>query len=256
MADAPVFQRKQRAFAAHIRDPDNAPPPAGIEDRRLAIYRELFFNNLDGLLRRSFPVLRDLLGGDAWRGLVREFMARHRAQTPYFLEVPREFVDFLAARPRGGVDYPPFLSELAHYEWVELALSVAIETGDPDDVDGDGDLLEGVPVKSALAWPLSYRFPVHRLSKDFQPAEPPAQPTCLVVYRKPDDELAFMELNGLTAALLERIAGNDDRPGRELLRELGDETGYADTAALIVHGRKAMDELRAAGILLGVRRRS
>lgn len=254
VADAPAFQRKQQAFAAHIRDPDNVPPPPGIEDRRMAIYRELFFNNLDGLLRRSFPVLRSVLGGDAWRRLVREFMARHRAHTPYFLEVPREFVDFLAARlPRGG-DYPPFLSELAHYEWVELALSVARETDDLDAIEADGDLLEGVPVKSVLAWPLSYRFPVHRISEHFQPPEPPAQPTCLVVYRKRDDELAFMELNGLTAALLERIAGDDDRSGRELLHELGNEIGYADTAALLEHGRKAMDELRAAGILLGVRR--
>ena len=255
MADAPVFQQKQRAFAAHIRDPDHAPPPAGIEDRRLAIYRDLFFNNLDGLLRRSFPVLRGVLGGDAWRRLVREFMVRHRARTPYFLEVPREFVDFLAARPQVGGDYPPFLPELAHYEWVELALSVAVETGELDDVDADGDLLESVPVKSALAWPFSYRFPVHRISKDFCPAEPGTQPTCLVVYRKPDDELAFMELNGLTAALLARIAVNEDISGRELLRELGDEIGYADTAALLEHGRKAMDALRAAGILLGARRR-
>ena len=255
MADAPAFQQKQRAFAAHIRDPERAPPPDGIEDRRMAIYRELFFNNLDGMLRRSFPVLRGLLGADAWRGLVREFMKRHRAQTPYFLEVPREFVDFLAARPQGRGDDPPFLSELAHYEWVELALSVAIDTGDFADVDTDGDLLEGVPVKSPLAWPLTYRFPVHRISQDFRPAEPGAQPTCLVVYRKPDDELAFMELNGITAALLERIAENEGKPGRELLRELGDEIGYADTDALLEHGRKAMEDLRAAGILLGARRR-
>ena len=255
MADTPAFQKQQRAFAAHIRDPENVPPPAGIEDRRMAIYRELFFNNLDSLLRRSFPVLREVLGGDAWRGLVREFMARHRARTPYFLEVPREFVDFLAGRPRDSGAYPPFLSELAHYEWVELALSVAVESGDPDAIEADGDLLEGIPVKSALAWPLAYRFPVHRISKDFQPLEPGPQPACLVAYRKADDELAFMELNALTAALLERIAGNDERTGRALLRDLGDEIGYRDAAALLEHGRKALDDLRTAGILLGIRRR-
>lgn len=255
MADTPAFQRRQRAFATHIRDPDRAAPPAGIEDRRLAIYRELFFNNLEGLLRRSFPVVREILGDEAWRGLVREFMVRHRAHTPYFLEVPRELVDFLAA-PGNDAGKPPFLAELAHYEWVELALSVSSERDDPADIDADGDLLEGAPVKSVLAWPLSYRFPVHRISKQFQPTEPGAQPTCLVIYRKADDELAFMELNPLTAALLERIAGNDELPGRELLRQLGDETGYADTAALLEHGRRALEELHEAGILPGIRRRS
>ncbi len=254
MVDLPAFQQKQRAFAAHIRDPDHAAAPAGIEDRRLGIYRELFFNNLEGLLRRSFPVLREILGEDAWRGLVREFMARHRAQTPYFLEVPRELVDFLAA-PRNHAGEPPFLPELAHYEWVELALSVSSECDDLAGIEADGDLLAGVPVKSVLAWPLSYRFPVHRISKRFQPAEPGAQPTCLVVYRKPDDELAFMELNPLAGALLERIAVNVELTGSELLRNLGREIDYGDPAALLEHGRAAMAALREAGVLLGVRRR-
>lgn len=256
MSEARDFQQKQRAFAAHIRDPDHSPAPAGIEERRMAIYRELFFNNLDSLLRRSFPVLREIAGEDGWRRLVRDFLVEHRAHTPYFLEVPRELVDFLAAAPREGAGEPPFTAELAHYEWAELALSVSTARDDRTGIDANGDLLDGVPVKSVLAWPLSYRYPVHRISKSFQPAEPGAQPTCIVIYRKADDELAFMELNGLTAALLERIAGNDELSGHELLHQLADEIGYTDAPALLEHGRQAMEGLRAAGILLGVRRAS
>ncbi|MDH4254937.1 MAG: DNA-binding domain-containing protein, partial [Gammaproteobacteria bacterium] len=56
MAERPAFQRRQYEFAAHIRDPDANPPPAGIEDRRMAIYRELFYNNLLSLLGSTFPV--------------------------------------------------------------------------------------------------------------------------------------------------------------------------------------------------------
>jgi hypothetical protein len=109
-------------------------------------------------------------------------------------------------------------------------------------------------VKSVLAWPFSYRFPVHRISKQFQPSEPGAQPTCLVLYRKPDDDLGFMELNAVTAALLDRIGDNaESRTGRELLLELAKEVGYTDADALVDHGRKAMQDLHAAGILLGVR---
>ena len=50
MAELPEFQQKQYAFAAHIRDPENNPAPSGVEDRRMAIYRELFFNNLHNRL--------------------------------------------------------------------------------------------------------------------------------------------------------------------------------------------------------------
>lgn len=251
MAEA-AFRRKQLDFAAHIRDPEHVPAPAGVEDRRLAIYRELFFNNLNTLLGKTFPVLRSLLGDAAWRGLVREFMVGHRAHTPYFLEVPRELVDFLAARPEDPA--VPFLAELAHYEWAELALSVSDESDALAAIDAQGDLLAGVPVKSALAWPLSYRFPVHRISPDYRPAEPPARPTCLVIHRGPDDELGFMELNPVTAALLERIADNTEgRSGRDLLLALAADLGYADAAALVEHGRNAMEDLRTAGILLGTR---
>ena len=80
MADRPDFQKKQYAFAAHIRDPDHAPAPDGIEDRRMAVYRDLFFNNLRNLLGGMFPVIRKIVGGDKWDRLIRLFMQHHVAQ--------------------------------------------------------------------------------------------------------------------------------------------------------------------------------
>ncbi len=67
MADRPAFQQHQYAFAAHIRDPETNPAPEGIEDRRMAIYRNLFFNNVSQLLAKTFPVLHKILGADAWK---------------------------------------------------------------------------------------------------------------------------------------------------------------------------------------------
>ena len=90
MADQPEFQRKQYEFAAHIRDPQNAPAPDGIEDRRMAIYRNLFFNNLRNLLATFYPVLRKLHDDDHWNRFIRHFMQVHRAQTPYFLQMPEK----------------------------------------------------------------------------------------------------------------------------------------------------------------------
>ena len=72
---------QQMAFAAHVRDPATHPAPAGIEDRRLAIYRDLFFNSLQGLLAGNFPVIAAALGDTRWRALVRAFYAGHRCAT-------------------------------------------------------------------------------------------------------------------------------------------------------------------------------
>ncbi len=251
MARLPDFQRKQYEFAAHIRDPENNAAPAGIEDRRMAIYRDLFFNNLRNLLGSTFPVLKKLSGKERWGKLIREFMAKHQAQTPYFLEIPKEFLDFLEHEHKPAEDDFPFLLELAHYEWVELALSVSTDSDDLSSVDQDGDLLEGAPVMSALAWPLAYRYPVHRISETFQPTEPGEQASYLAIYRDAQGDISFMELNAVTAGLLDKISKNEQqKSGRELLIELSDEINF-DPDALVEHGVRALAELRAANILLG-----
>ncbi len=88
MGEQGDFQDKQYAFAAHIRDPENTPAPPGIENRRMAIYKKLFFNNFYNLLGTFFPVIRKILSDEQWRHAIREFMKVHRAQTPYFLKLP------------------------------------------------------------------------------------------------------------------------------------------------------------------------
>jgi len=253
MAEQPDFRSIQYAFARHIRDPDHNPPPVDTEDRRLAIYRELFFNNIHRLISQTFPVLRKLHSKDQWNRFIRLFMIHHEARTPYFLEIPREFVDFLENEYEPlATDYP-FLLELAHYEWVELALSVADDRDDLTDVDITGDLLDGIPVKSRLAWRFSYQFPVHRISAAYRPDEPPESPTHLALCRNVADEVSFMELNPVTARLLERIETNDSLSGRELLRELGASIGYPDIDRFVAHGHDAMQQMRDAGIIIGVK---
>ena len=59
------------ALAAHVRDPDAHPGPPGIEARRLKIYSDLVYNNLDSLLAGNFPVIRKTLGDADWQTLVR-----------------------------------------------------------------------------------------------------------------------------------------------------------------------------------------
>ena len=254
MADSKSFQDKQVEFAAHIRDPDNAPAPEGIEDRRMAVYRKLFFNNLYSLLGTFFPVLRKIHSDERWSRFIRQFLRRHRAQTPYFLQLPQEFLAFLDDEfEADGIDYP-FLAELAHYEYAELALSIDTAENDLDGVDPDGDLLASVPVKSVLAWPYAYRFAVHRISPDYLPDTPAEQPVYLALYRGRDDKVGFLELNAVTAALLDAIDNNTDGlTGEELLRELAGQINYPDADALVRHGAEALAEMRRLDILVGTR---
>jgi hypothetical protein len=254
MAERPDFQKKQYAFAAHIRDPEHQPAPEGIDDRRMNVYRELFFNNLRNLLGGMFPVIRKITGDAHWERLVRLFMQRHVARTPYFLQLPREFLDFLENEYEPEDSDYPFLLELAHYEYVEIALSISEEENDGRGVDPDGDLLAGAPVKSVLARVYAYSYPVHRISTDFLPEKPAEPPVFLAVYRDNDDKVRFLELSPISAALLDAIAQNESREsGEQLLRSLARTSGYPDEEALVRHGADALGELREMGILTGTR---
>ncbi|MCK7595258.1 DNA-binding domain-containing protein [Pseudomarimonas salicorniae] len=252
----PRLREQQVAFAAHLRDPASAPPPEGIEDRRMAIYRDLFYNSLEGLLAGNFPVIRRLRGDDSWHALVRDFYREHACHTPLFTEIGREFLRYLERRQEEGRGDPPFLLELAHYEWVELALS--LEEVDEQDLQADreADLLGGVPLLSPLAWPLAYRFPVQQIREDFQPAEPPPQPTFLLVVRDGEGEIRFKSLDPLGYHLLQAVGSNEQgASGRQLLQALGVAAGV-DAASLpgfIENGSRLLQALRQREVILGTR---
>lgn len=254
MTDKRDFQDKQYAFAAHIRDPENTVAPVGIEDRRMSIYRTLFFNNLYNLLGTFFPVLRKLHSDDQWRHMIRGFMKLHQSKTPYFLQLPEEFLGYLQTEYPASDDDFAFLTELAHYEYAELALSVSTLENDMTDIDPDGDLLQQAPVKSELSWAFAYNYPVHRIDTDYLPDNPQDQPVYLALFRRSNDTVKFLELNAVTAALLDAVDKNENRMnGEALLRNLADTINYSDTDALIQHGAEALREMRQLEILCGTK---
>ena len=205
------FIDSQRAFMAHIRNPQLQPKPDGIEDRRMAIYRDLFFNNINGFISSGFPVLKTLYSDEEWLKLVRRFFAEHDCQSPYFLDIAGEFIAYLSTGYELQPSDPIFMLELAHYEWIEL--DVSITQSDPMECAITEQLTELPLYLSSNARNLSYQFPVQHISVDFQPQQLSEQPHYFVVYRDSDDEVQFLATNAMTALLLSII---DITPGIRL----------------------------------------
>lgn len=254
LPELPKFQQLQYAFAAHIRNPDKNDRPSDIEDRRMAIYRDLFFNNVEGFLAGNFPVFKQLCSEDYWLEMARDFFDNHHCHTPYFLEIGQEFLAYIANERVADERDPVFMQELLHYEWVELALDASEVTLTVDSIDPNGDLLEGHPVQSPLAWLLSYQFPVHCIRPDFQPEVAPETPTFLIAYRNRDDEVNFMEVNSVSGRLLYLLSEDATLSGEAALKQIAEEMGHPDTEQVIQGGLQTMEHLRAKGILLGIER--
>jgi len=242
----------QRAFAAHIREPSMHPAPADIEDRRMKIYRELFYKNIEGFISSAFPVLRKLYSDTDWHQMVRDFIHRHQSQTPYFLEISEEFLAYLESERETQLCDPVFALQLARYEWAELALFVAEQDTPVDAVAANHSLVDHIPVLSPLAWSMVFDYPVHQVGEGFKPQQPSEQPVCLVVYRNRQDKVAFLEANPVTARFLELCEGNTNRLGRDLLQQIAHELQHPDPSVVIKAGTEILAQLRQLDIIYGI----
>ena len=247
----PDFKQHQYAFTAHIRDPQKNTMPGGIEDRRMNIYRELLYNNVESFIASAFPVIRRIYSDDDWHRMVRDFFANHQSRSPYFLEISQEFMDYLQNEREPQPEDPAGLVELAHYEWVEMALHVSDETIDMDNIDANGDLLTGRPVFSPLAWPLMYQYPVHTMGPENLPDEAPGQATFLVVYRNRNDQVRFLEINPVTARLIGLLHDNNSYTGNDAIADIAQQMSNIDQAVIQQGGKAALEELQSLGIILG-----
>ncbi len=242
----PEFQRYQLAFAAHLRDPRRQPRPAGVDARRMKVYAALLYNNVESFLLACFPVLRRTLGTRRWTRLVRTFFATHRCHTPYFRQIPDEFLQFLQSGRTPQKDDPPWLLALAHYEWIELALSVSNRAPDRA-YDPAGDLMMRAPVLNPVLASLRYDWPVHRIAprRRIRPSD-----THLLVFRDAEDRVRFSEVNAFTARLL-NLLENGTRTGCAALETLAAESGHPDPGLILKAGAALLEDLRTQGAILG-----
>ena len=246
------LKRLQYRFTQHIRDPDCNPAPDDIEPRRMEIYTGLFYRNVENFMSSNFPVMRKITSDDTWHAMIRDYFKTHQAHTPLFPRMPVEFLHYLE-NERYSENDPPFLLELAHYEWAEMAVSLDSREIDMSGISGDGDLIKGIPVLNPIIMLLSYRFPVHTIGPENIPVEAPELPTYLVVYRDRQYKVGFLELNPVAARLLALMKENDQTSGQKLLKQIAAELEHPDPSVVIKGGLEIMQNMHRKDILLGVR---
>lgn len=240
------FQEFQYAFARHIRAPRQHARPQGVPVRRMRIYNELLYNNLVGFLDACFPISQRILGERRWALLGKRFFAEWRSHTPYFREIPREFLRWLM-EAESPVAMPAFMIELLHYEWAELAVDV-MDAPVPADIDESGDLLDKRPVVNPALMSLTYQWPVHRIGPSYRPRKP--HPTQLLVFRDDGCKVRFIEINPVSARLV-GLLQSAAVSGRQALQQIAVELGHADPEAVVANGAALLRSLREEQVFLG-----
>ena len=240
------FQAYQRVFAQHIRNPSANAMPSDVPIKRMAIYTEIVYNNIEGVVAACFPVTKSILGAKKWQSFVRSFMANYQASSPIFREIPKQFLDYLESAP---IELPLFLTKLMHYEWVELALSVMEVT---DELAAPEDVLRSPIMLNPGHFLLQYDFPVHKISINYQPKKSENITTYLLVYRDASYQVQFMELNPITFQLVTLIK-NSAFSGEQVLRKLAADNPQIATEIVLQFGAQTLEALSEKGVIVGVK---
>lgn len=235
------FQQYQQAFTAHIRDPKNNEKPNNVDEERMAVYREGVYNNIFESASVCFPVCQETVGADDWDATVRLFVATHHASSPIFREIPKELVTFLET----NTDTPDYIKQLAHYEWVELAVG-GMQAKAPV-LSEDVDLLTKIPVLAPAHMLLAYDYPVQKISAQFKPKQKEA--THLLAFRNAAFEVNFIELNPMVYVLLQMI--KQGKTGKQALTKLARQIEHPEPDVIIGFGHGVLRELMGKGAVLG-----
>lgn len=235
------FVALQQQWTNWLRHPQIAPKPQ-VEERRLTIYRELFFNNVCSFVDNAFPVLQQQLSTELWQQLLTDFFANHQCQSPYFYDISYEFYQYLNTQNHLLADYP-WLLELAHFEWAEIAADIA---------EGEwptyqqGDLLASVPVLNPLVWPLLYQWPVHKPEQLSQ-----AEPSYLLLVRNQQHQVDCLAVNLMTFQLVVLLQQHPSLTGQQLIKLLAQQNNI-DEDYLLTASSEVWLFLLSEEIVLGV----
>lgn len=228
---APSFQTLQKQMTDFIRDPEHCPYNTSreadtslvIETRRLNVYRSLFFSNLSGFFAGIFPKVKACLGHEAWQNIINAYLREHKAHTPLFHELGQEFLMFLQTQDLHEQPYPPFLLDLAHYEWLELA--IVIQPKEP--LYFAKAITENSCIRLAhTAWPVQYEWPVHLWNEDEASASNIVEePSYLLGYRTQDYTTHWMTLTPSMYVLISAFEDNQDKTVLQIVKEVAAQMG-------------------------------
>ncbi len=249
------FQRIQREFCAHLRDPRHVAPPEGIEDRRMAIYRRLFFNNIYGLIERMFPHTTDVVGAETLRETCYEFYSHYACRTPYFHQIDTEFASYLAQESPATLRDFPYAAELADYECTRRHINLAEDTPPSDTPvvpEQDDDLFERCLVLCPLMQLRVYEWPVHQITEALSEPRKPEVPTPLLLFRNRKGSVQVIDLDLPSARLLLGLQSQPEYSARDHLDAMLNESDRTPRPAVVDGARNMLATLHRQGAILGL----
>lgn len=218
------FQEYQLAFTEYLRRTESDDNTEQKRPRQQQIYRDLVYKNINQCIADVFPITKNSIPEPDWETMIREFINVSRLQTPYFLEICQEFLAYLMHTRKPQPTDHSFALELAHFEWIQLAVhtaNVSLSEYQHNSAFTECSLWRASP----LVVGLTYSYPVHIIDECYIPKEPGPQPTYLLVYRNRNDDLKVLEVDNLSLRIIQLLQAHENITHTQIFQLIATELG-------------------------------
>ena len=196
------LKKYQNDFSLFIRENANKKyQPDYLPQKNLHIYAQLIFNNINSSLKACFPICYSISKKNYWEVLVRKFMKEYKCENQMFKDIPEQFLQWLNNQTHKSEIkklIPVFFIELAHYEWIEMAISIA-----PDN-NTEYKIIENLKTQNNYPWLstnfvlsdawtiVDYYYDVHLINKKYQPKIKKEQANYFLIFRDKNAQVKFI----------------------------------------------------------------
>ncbi|MBS0650465.1 MAG: putative DNA-binding domain-containing protein [Verrucomicrobia bacterium] len=244
MSSACDLQRKMVQFCRTGVDPEGV----GMQPERAMLYRDLIFFTVQSALLNYYPLTSALLGEEKWQELTRDFFAEFPCGDPQFWKMPKGLAEYAKIINWGKKYQAPFLSDLLHFEWLEIEVCMMEDSPIPT-LKYEGDVLEEIPYLNPEHRLVTYSYPVFQEISLDKPLKKGTYP--LFSYRHPDTLQAhFFSLSPFFQTLIE-IVGQCNQSGHDALKLAAQQCKIAIDERLFQIGRKFLEDLVKKRAILG-----
>lgn len=202
------FQKTQLAFTEYLRKTETSVKTDKQHPRQQQIYRDLVYKNINQCIADTFPITKNIISDNDWHIMIREFICSHHLQTPYFLEICQEFLVYLMHTRKPLLTDHPFMRELAHFEWIQLAIDIA-DINFPESQNNVTPTENSLWKVSPLVVGLTYSYPVHIIDECYLPTKSSAYPTHLLIYRNRNDDVQIVATDHLSLVIVQLLQAHE-----------------------------------------------
>lgn len=173
----------QKLFADSIRR-IKAPVPELLDPRGLSIYRRLIHNNIRQFLELCFSDSKLLVDATYWQQLQQRFVAEATLQSPFFNDIPQQFLEYINEIPEEDRPANAIL-EMMDFEVGLLKAEITITS----EVNGVWDT-DTLLVWSPAACLKEYQFDFISSSL----TEYKEEKTYVIIWRNKEDDVCYQSL--------------------------------------------------------------